>query len=522
MSIRLIRTEALEARCLLSATLLTEISFATLGADGTLSVVGTAGDNEIDITSNGTQVQVSRDGMMFSFDASQVIRLDVNGFAGDDRITNNTNIDATLTGAGGNDTLASGTADDVLEGDEGNDTVTYASRIAPITARILLAQDTGNTYGGGGQDGEADSFVSVETIVGGSGDDNLTVIDDNGHWGDALAGATFELDGAGGDDSFFTVATESTIIADGGAGNDHFSFRGINNVLFGRDGNDTFTNDMSDDDAYAVIDAGSGVDTETFGSVPGVTISMGAGLENLDVANCNAIGNGLSNHITVTAGDGPLTVHGGGGNDTIESIDFVTALYGDGGNDTLTSVSKDPNVDKWDTLNVVSGNDVLIGNRGNDFLSGGSGRDTLDGGLGADQMYGGSNSDTVDYSKRTENITVTLDNLANDGAAGEHDNVHSDIETIIGGGGADRLMGNFANNMPKGNGGNDTLYGGDGNDTLCGNSGKDHLYGQGGRDMLEGKGGSKDTLDGGSARDYATRDHTRTIADVVLHVEKFM
>ena len=135
-------------------------------------------------------------------------------------------------------------------------------------------------------------------------------------------------------------------------------------------------------------------------------------------------------------------------------------------------------------LNGGDGNDSLIGGSGNDTLHGGSGNDTLDGGLGADDLFGDGGSDTADYSHRTENLRLTLDNVANDGASGEGDNIHADIETILGGSGNDFIQGNpFANKL-VGNAGNDTLFGGAGNDTLIGGPGTDQLDGQGGTNVI--------------------------------------
>ena len=185
----------------------------------------------------------------------------------------------------------------------------------------------------------------------------------------------------------------------------------------------------------------------------------------------------------------------------------TTPLFGDNGNDTLTG---------------GSGNDYLSGLAGNDSLRGEAGNDTLDGGTGADILHGDGGSDTADYSHRTENLNISLDGQPNDGAAGEHDNVMADVETILGGSGNDKLTGNpFANNLQGGNG-NDTLWGGSGNDTLTGGGGRDMLYGQDGNDTIYAKDSRTDTVDGGAGFDKAQRDNSASIKDQVLNIEAFI
>ena len=97
---------------------------------------------------------------------------------------------------------------------------------------------------------------------------------------------------------------------------------------------------------------------------------------------------------------------------------------------------------------------------------------------------GGPGSDTVSYRGRPEAVTVTLDDLTGDGAAGEVDNVRSDVEKLIGGNGADRLTGSAGDNLLFGQRGNDTLRGGAGNDGLVGGPDNDTEFGGPGDDTL--------------------------------------
>src|SRR5207237_227207 len=101
---------------------------------------------------------------------------------------------------------------------------------------------------------------------------------------------------------------------------------------------------------------------------------------------------------------------------------------------------------------------------------GGPGDDSLLGGARADLFVGGDGIDTASYAGRIAGISVTLDDVANDGAPGEGDNVRHDIENVIGGGGADTLVANGAANVLNGGPGDDSLDGGLGADTLNGDA----------------------------------------------------
>jgi Ca2+-binding RTX toxin-like protein len=166
---------------------------------------------------------------------------------------------------------------------------------------------------------------------------------------------------------------------------------------------------------------------------------------------------------TITGDAGFNQIYGGAGNDEI---------HAGGGND---DVHGGPGSDK---LYGGDGNDTLKGDDGNDLLGGENGNDSLDGGLGADGIFGNAGDDTADYSARTANLSIIQDGIANDGQAGETDNLASDVETIKGGSGNDLIKANADLNYYNafyGNGGNDTLDGGPGIDTLDGGAGNDRL-----------------------------------------------
>lgn len=144
------------------------------------------------------------------------------------------------------------------------------------------------------------------------------------------------------------------------------------------------------------------------------------------------------------------------------------------------------------------------------------------GGPGAD-VASGDATVTSDYQERTAPVSVTYDGVANDGEAGEGDDVGvrgnatggsgndrlvaaADGSTLRGGEGDDRLEGGPGPDSLGGDAGNDELTGLAGADGLSGGTGRDLLLGGEGDDALsaDSEPGGDDTLDGGPGRDGAT------------------
>jgi Ca2+-binding RTX toxin-like protein len=150
---------------------------------------------------------------------------------------------------------------------------------------------------------------------------------------------------------------------------------------------------------------------------------------------------------------------------------------------------------RYSTENITSGdgNDVLIGNElkntikgngGNDVISGGGSAtctladgDTLQGNAGDDTflmaasdckatLTGGDGNNTVDFSGRTNSVTIKNNGTADDGETNEAVNVGTDIKHMIGGFGDDFITGGSSDETFEGGPGADTMTGGTGNDTV--------------------------------------------------------
>jgi Ca2+-binding RTX toxin-like protein len=197
------------------------------------------------------------------------------------------------------------------------------------------------------------------------------------------------------------------------------------------------------------------------------------------------------------------------GNDIIDASAYTVAavwlqMRGGAGNDTITGSPRADNIrgnDGDDVLRGGAGNDNIDDGLGDDRVYGGGGDDALwaldEIANGADIFHGNAGRDRIAYHLRTVGVTVTLDGVADDGEPGERDNVHPDVEDVIGGYGDDVLVGSAAANRLDSGGGYNELYGGDGDDELWGQG---LIVGDAGNDILRGS-SAADSFDGGDGDD---------------------
>jgi hypothetical protein len=225
------------------------------------------------------------------------------------------------------------------------------------------------------------------------------------------------------------------------------------------------------------VRSGGGADRVTVsGPTAGGTTDLGPGDDTFT---------GQSAADIVHGGDGDDSLRGGGGNDQI---------FGDGGNDLVAG---------------QTGNDVVDGGAGDDQLEGAGEGMPADAGSGADDIRGGPGSDRLSYLDHSAAVKVSLDDKPGDGAAGENDNAHGDIETLVGSTFDDVLVGNDGPQSLFGNAGLDRADGLGGDDIVNGGTGDDELYGGAGEDRVEGSAGG-DYLEGGAGEDLFEGDNVCT------------
>lgn len=183
--------------------------------------------------------------------------------------------------------------------------------------------------------------------------------------------------------------------------------------------------------------------------------TTGDGLRDLTLVNVSSV------IVTLGDGDDVFSAAGGGNLGAASASALGLTVYGGPGKDTLTG---------------GDGDDALFGDSGNDTLFGGTSE------LDADTYSGGADVDTVTWASRTTAVTVTVGAGANDGAAGESDDVGADVEVVLGGSGADTFTGWT---------GSQTFYGGAGDDVFrmgllaSTGAGADTVYGEAGQDTVD-------------------------------------
>ena len=311
-------------------------------------------------------------------------------------------------------------------------------------------------------------------------------------------------------------------------------------------------------------------------SAPAGCVFLYGGTSYLDCTGVTKIVvNGGSGADYVSLGDGvvvPSEIHGGLGDDDLHGGDGNDKMYGDGGRDYLLA---GPGVDRVEggaaddyQVRGDEGNDTVLGDDGNDRVMGGPGRDSVSGGVGNDFVYGdcgcvyyedddgndtlngdagddtlypaggkdvvngGAGVDTATYEGfQGVGVTVrmSLDDLANDGPAGEADNIGplGDVENLTapdyyqmgpivltGNDGPNVIDGGYSRSSAviDGRGGDDeivstsgqddavTVRGGDGDDVIHGSYTDEALYGGAGDDEVDGSSGN-DKIDPGPGAD---------------------
>jgi Ca2+-binding RTX toxin-like protein len=265
-----------------------------------------------------------------------------------------------------------------------------------------------------------------------------------------------------------------------GTGNDFYTSRThVPTEVFGLNGNDTYAGAATLVMNQVDFNGGAGSDTVTY-----------------------ALSNrGVSVNKDLVANDG----RSGLDRDNIR-ID-VERINGSNFRDLLTGS---------DLANIT---DLYFPGQGDDVVNGGEGPDsvsaepTVD---GADFFQGGNGIDRASYTNRTRPVSVTPgiatpgNTFADDGEAGERDQIASDVEVLIGGQAGDTLKVRPDRTTAVslfGGGGIDTLEGAEGADQLHGGAGGDTLLAKGGDDRLDAADGEGDILGCGFGSDTAILDN---------------
>ncbi len=296
------------------------------------------------------------------------------------------------------------------------------------------------TATGGGISG---GIASLDTLIGGSGDDVLTGIAATAAWTINTTNSTYVA-------SAQTLTFSGIDNAVGGSGSDSFQVAGPVTIdLAGGDGADTF-NIQSNVTVTGTLDGGAGDDTFKFSTV-------------IAIDKVTFVGGADNDTLDFSSGITPVALK-------LTAVTTVETVIGTGSSDTLVGTSGKDSF----TISVANnrGTAGSLNFQSFENLDGGADDDTFSfsDGFGVTGIItGGGGIDTLNYSAYTSGVTVNL-------SSGSSTNVTGGvvgIENVTGGVSNDKLTGSALANVLVGGDGNDTLADGAGDDSLDGGIGDD-------------------------------------------------
>ncbi len=382
------------------------------------------------------------------------------------------------TGGVGNDIFIGNTANNILDGGAGSDTVIFTG---PTGVNVTLndsATDVIVTH-----DGETDTLRSIENIQGTVGNDILIGNSQNNTLSGGVGG-TDNLSGGDGDDRLigggFTTVNNAIITKPQATSNlstaTAINPQTSNSYTLVSDANVTNSTTVP----HATINA-----TSTGGGLEYYRVDVTAGATGIFDIDFSSIDTWIelvdsTGTVVLANNDDSTTDTGSSTGNSFLSFTFATAgtYYIRVGRWTQPSdtVAQPLAAGTTYTLHVslssatVNATPFSATNTSSATLDGGEGNDFLQGTLGNDTLAGGNANDTASFATAFSNnatgVTVDLNTqgVAQNTVAAGTDTL-SGIENLVGSQYNDTLTGDGNDNVIEGALGNDTLVGGLGNDT---------------------------------------------------------
>jgi Ca2+-binding RTX toxin-like protein len=387
------------------------------GADGdTTEVNGGSGGETFTVTANGTRVRFDRlDPAPFSIDVGTTENLVVNMNGGNDKFSATGNLAAliklTVDGGAGDDTILGGNGADTLLGGDGNDFID--GNQGNDVALLGAGNDTFQWDPGDGSDTVEGQDGTDTLLFNGSGGAEIFEISANGERARLtrnLGNIVMDLNDVESID-LNALGNTDTIIVNDLSGTDvtevNIDLAGVLGGTTGDGQADTvIANGTNGDDIIDVF--GSGTSVAVVGLAAQINITNSQGANDTLVINAGAGDDGIT-ATTLPAGVTKLTIDGGAGNDTILGSQGADVLLGGNGDDFVFG---------------DNGNDVALLGTGDDVFQWdpGDGNDTVEGQDGTDTLlfFGSNASENVNISanggrvsffRHIANVTMDLNDV---------------------------------------------------------------------------------------------------------------
>ena len=367
----------------------------------TSEVNGGGADEVFTVTANGTRVRFDRlDLAPFSIDIGTTENLVVNMNGGNDSFSATGDLSAlikitvdggagndTILGSNGSDLLLGGTGNDFIDGQQGND-----------VAHLGSGNDTFQWDPGDGSDTVEGQDGTDTMLFNGSGGGEIFAVSANGGrtlFTRNLGNIVMDLDGVERID-LNTLGSADSLTVNDLTGTDvtevNVNLAGtIGGTVGDGQADAVITNGTNGKDIISVFGAGSSVSVVGLAAQVNITNAEGAN----DSLVINALGGDDSiTATTLPAGVIKLTLDGGAGNDNIFGSQGVDQLIGGAGNDFIFGDNGN------DTAQMGAGNDVFQWNPGD-------GNDTIEGQDGTDTMlfFGANIAENIDISANGGRVT---------------------------------------------------------------------------------------------------------------------
>jgi hypothetical protein len=352
------------------------------------------------------------------------------------------NVEDTVANTPDVDTITTGSGADAIETDVGTGVVTVVSGGGIDTLTITAVGDTSSFNAGEGNDTINVDDVSNIVVLGGAGSDNFTTAL---NLGGTLVGGdgtdTLTIDGAGARTFAATFSMSGFSELDITASNNTVSMTGAqlaNNstLIIDGSGDDTFNVNSGSTAAAAKSVDLSNVTIKTGATLAGITVTGGAGVDTIT-------GGTEAETFTQTVNDD--TIAGGTGSGKVDKLTAIVTA------DAGTGVASVINM----SAGTVSSTDILA-------------KVSLRTVNSADSAAGTA-STLFNDTLSTNNAAITT---------------FSEIEHVVGTGGADYIVGTSGNDTIDGGAGNDYMSGGDGDDTFFAANGDVGVEGGNGVDTM--------------------------------------